>query len=155
MGVIVILGTLTLGSLCLWLAQSEERTFVDEWHVRVLDDSQAPVPAVRVTESCDDYSDDWSGGNDFFTDANGEVMFPRHSLKASRFYWAVVPTLARLDQGVHAGSGIYGRVNVSDPRTGHSDSDTCRDEACRSGPMHSVIKIPLHTRATEINLQNK
>ncbi len=144
---------LIIGALCLWLIHSEERLFVDEWSVQVVDQSQTPLAGIRVSESCADYTVDWRAGGDFFTNAQGEVKFPRYSMRATHFYWAVAPILSRIDQGFHASSGLYAMVSVSDPRMANgSDSCHCHNEECRRGPMHSVIQVAL--RASRIGRSN-
>jgi hypothetical protein len=133
-----------IGPLSLWFARSEERTFVDEWSVLVIDTSQTPLAGVPVSESCADYTVGWEGGGDLVTNAQGEARFPRHSMRATRFYWAAAPILSRIHQGFHASSGLYAMISVNGPNSNGIDSHNCRDQECRRGPMRSVIQISLH-----------
>ena len=129
--------------LCLLSFWSVTRTLVERWNVLVLDTSDRPVKGIRVSESCDDYSIDWRDGGDRFTDEHGKVTFPKCSLTATRFYWAVVPILNRLN--VHSSSGISAIVSVSDLKSLDSATTQCANEECSRRPMYSVLRIRLRS----------
>lgn len=130
-----------LGGLGFLSMRRIERTLVEEWRVTVLDELQKPVKGIRVSQSCDDYTIGWSAGGDSYTDALGRVTFPRRSLNVTRFYWALAPVVTRLKYGVHASTGVFAIVSVSDPRHFDSHASQCSDNGCSRQPMHSLIRV--------------
>jgi hypothetical protein len=128
---------------CLLSFRSQTRTLVERWNVLVLDTSGRPVKRIRVSESCYDYSIDWRHGGDRFTDEDGNVTFPKCSLTATRFYWAVAPILNRVN--VHSSSGVSAIVSVSDIKSLDSGTTLCANEECSRRPMYSVLRIRLRS----------
>ena len=118
------------------------RVLISQWTVRVIDQDSRPVAKVRISEIWNNYSLDRSGGGDLFTDDSGTVVFPSEQLRAPLAYWFLKPLTTRLEYGVHASSGTFGYVGVSDIRFAPPPSDACQNQReCAGAPLVAVLQI--------------
>jgi hypothetical protein len=123
------------------------RVLISQWTVQVIDQDSQPVQKVRVSESWDNYSLDEHGGGDLYTDAGGRVVFRPKEMRAPLAYWIFRPVVTRIEYGVHASSGTFGTVHVSDLfKAGNAEGKACQNEReCTAGPLVSFLRISLHS----------
>ena len=122
------------------------RVLISQWTVRVIDEDSRPVGNVRVSESWKHYSLDQHGGGDLYTDDSGRAVFPPKEMKAPLAYWFLRPVVTRIEYGVHASSGTFGTVHVSDHKAGNGDGKACQNEReCTAGPLVSLLRISLRS----------
>lgn len=122
-----------------------QKEFVAPCTVRVVGKAGGPIADIRVSEDWDAYSYDLSGGLDIETGANGQAFFPSQSSTHSILFWALRPTLTRLNYGAHSSSGTTARIGVSEPSLRADEAVTksfsCSNAACVGHPLELEIKV--------------
>ena len=127
------------------------KVLIEEWSVRVIDQDGVPVSGIRVSGGRNNYTFGLAGGADFYTDADGKAIFPKHVVTEPVIYWTTRAAWNVLNLGVHASFGTIGAVRVSDQNLNwefgqsperHSGA-TCADSECTSAKLHSQFRIVL------------
>jgi hypothetical protein len=112
---LIILGAIILiGSLYPF-----ETTIVPAWKIRVVDEDGVAYPGTRVVEYWKHYSlelDDGMNGEERHTDANGEVHFPRRTIRVSLAGRVFRMTITLISSLMHGSTGIRASVMANGPR---------------------------------------
>lgn len=109
----------------------------------MVDENQAPISGIRITEMWNNYSFHLFGGADVYTDADGVANFPKAERTAPVFYWVLRAIWTKVDQGVHASSGTIATINISDLKVAKSVGANCVDWMCTEGTIKSQLNASL------------
>src|SRR5262245_21208698 len=137
--------------LVAFLALPIRKLFVEDWSVRVSDQNGIPTSHIRVSLEWENYTFNFSGGDELYTDADGTVTFPRQALIRPICYWIAKAAWTFLNLGVHTSLGTAATVQVSDPdrlwsvdQSGNrSAGANCADANCTMSKLHSELRIQL------------
>lgn len=104
---IIIISLVALITFLAWPTITAQSPF---WEVWVVNEAGQPLEGMTVTLTYQNYSGESEGHLERRqTDANGYVVFPQRSLKASRLR-RIVTTLESAEAGVHASFGPHADV---------------------------------------------
>jgi hypothetical protein len=97
-----------------------ESTVVPAWSIQVTDQQGNPIQGALVRQIWQNYSiEDQGHEQDLRSDNNGQVSFPRRTIRASIFTRTIHPILNALQQGVHASFGVDASIGAfADDRDG-------------------------------------
>ncbi len=137
---IIILAFVVLISLGLI---PKSKVLIADWVVLVVDESNRPASAVRISQNWDNYTFSVSGYMDLYTDANGRVIFPKRERSAPISYWLAKALWTKVTYGAHASSGVVGSVRVSDPRFPLSTGANCAYSSCTNGKITSQLRVSI------------
>src|SRR4051812_19203055 len=94
------------------------KVMVQEWTIRVVDESGAPLSGVMLTETWENYTFRVSGWDEFQrTNLDGIFVFPKKTVYRPVALW-LLGALSNLRAGVHACLGDFATVYPRDARIG-------------------------------------
>ena len=94
-----------------------ESSVVPVWKIQVLDVEGKPCASMSLLQSWGHYSLFLTGGTDMeyaLTDADGVVVFPERTVRASVIRRVVMPFVAEIMTLAHGSTGPSGTVHVTD-----------------------------------------
>lgn len=96
-----------------------ETTVVPHWKLRVIDENGVPYDSLMVEEIWKHYSlelEAGTNGEERWTDKNGDVEFPRRTIRMSLLGRLFRMTIARLNRLLHGSTGIHAYIMATGPQ---------------------------------------
>lgn len=98
-----------------------ETTAVPEWRIRVVDETGNPFAGARVVQQWDHYSLGKGGGEEKWANEDGQVVFPKRTVRSGLLYRVLRTSWAGLMKLAHGSTGVRATVWATTPKVS-SDS---------------------------------